>query len=294
VLPTAVSDHYASQQRLAVVTLAAARSQWRRMGVDYDASWARVGTGLVVLLTAAQIAAARAGAAYVPAALEEQGVEAAPAGQVVPAAFAGTASDGRPLAGLLYSVVVHAKVATTRMEPPAALRDAEAYLDRVFRTQVADAARGAAGVAITARPGVDYVRMLNPPSCSRCTILAGRRYGWNAGFPRHPGCDCRHVPVAEDTGDDLTTDPRRYFDSLSEAEQDRTFTKAGAQAIRDGADMGQVVNARRGMDKASGTTTEGATGRRGQPPRLMPERIYETASNREEALALLRANGFLT
>lgn len=64
-----------------------------------------------------------------------------------------------------------------------------------------------------------------------------------------------HVPAGEDTADDIRTDPRKWFDSLSEAEQNRQFTVAGAQAIRDGANISQVVNARRG---AYGLTPAGA------------------------------------
>jgi len=55
-----------------------------------------------------------------------------------------------------------------------------------------------------------------------------------------------HVPAVEDTADDLRTDPDAYFRSLTREDQDKYFTTAGAQAIRDGADIGQVVNARRG------------------------------------------------
>ena len=50
----------------------------------------------------------------------------------------------------------------------------------------------------------------------------------------------------EDVADDLRTDPQEYFDSLSPDDQDKYFTKAGAEWIRLGADIGQVVNARRG------------------------------------------------
>lgn len=53
----------------------------------------------------------------------------------------------------------------------------------------------------------------------------------------------------------MRTDPRKYFDSLTDAEQDRTFTAAGAEAIRLGANPAQVVNARRA---AAGLTTAGA------------------------------------
>ena len=105
------------------------------------------------------------------------------------------------------------------------------------------------------------------------------------------------MPAAEQVAGDLTTDPRGYFDSLSKAEQDRHFTKAGAEAIREGADIGRVVNARRGMDVAGGratrarrrTTTELA----GRRQRLTPEGIYDIATDRDEAIRLLRRHRYL-
>jgi hypothetical protein len=153
-------------------------------------------------------------------------------------------------------------------------------------------------VAVAARPKVKgYVRMVSAGACSRCIVLAGKRYRWNAGFLRHPNCHCRHIPAAEDTADDLRTDPRKTFDAMSEDEQEKAFTAAGAQAIREGADMGRVVNARRGMYTAGGRrfTTE-ATTRRGvnRRVRLMPEQIYtEAKGNRDEAIRLLRLHGFI-
>ena len=87
------------------------------------------------------------------------------------------------------------------------------------------------------------------------------------------------------------------------------FTNAGAEAIREGSDIYQVVNARRGMSPAGGlkprVTTEGTTrfgfaGRRTGPlhgtgiQRLMPEGIYQLARTREEARALLRQHGYLS
>ncbi|MFK4494807.1 hypothetical protein [Dermacoccus sp. GAS27A] len=110
-------------------------------------------------------------------------------------------------------------------------------------------------------------------------------------------CDCRHIPTTERTAGHLTTDPRAYFDSLDAAQQERIFTKAGAQSIRDGADMAQVVNARRGMTTAQVgservlATRAGAT--RGRV-RLMPETIMQIAgSDRTEAIRLLRLHGYL-
>jgi len=127
-------------------------------------------------------------------------------------------------------------------------------------------------------------------------------------------CDCVHIPAREDTADSVQTNPKKIFESMTPEEQDRVFTKAGAQAIRDGADMSRVVNARRGMTTAVGpsgrrrlvrddrglfTTTE-ATARRGRLPgqvagvRLMPESIYQIAGgNRAEAIRLLRLHGYI-
>jgi hypothetical protein len=132
--------------------------------------------------------------------------------------------------------------------------------------------------------------------------LAGKFYRWNEGFERHPQCDCRHIPTTENLAGDLTTDPMAYFDSLTPAEQDATFGAAGAQAIRDGADMGRVVNARRngGVRKAqlfgkSAFITTVGTGRGGRGgPRIMPETIYAIAGeDRAEAIRLLRVHGFI-
>jgi hypothetical protein len=135
-------------------------------------------------------------------------------------------------------------------------------------------------------------------TCDRCLILAGRVYRWNAGFQRHPRCDCRHIPATEDVAGDLTTDPKAAFEAMPAAEQERVFGKAGAEAIRDGADMARVVNARRGMYTAGGrlftreATTRRGTGRR---VRLMPEQIYrEAEGNRGEAIRLLRLHGYIT
>jgi hypothetical protein len=143
---------------------------------------------------------------------------------------------------------------------------------------------------MVATPAVGgYVRMLTTPSCSRCVILAGKWFRWNQGFQRHPRCDCRHIPASENISDDLTTSPIDYFRSLSNQEQDRVFGSAGAQAVRDGANISHVVNAN--------ATTYVAAGRRlprnaVRPP---PESIYARANgDRARALELLREAGYLT
>lgn len=224
---------------------------------DFDTSWRRVGPRLTALVAAAQLAAARSGSEYVPRVLAETGQNAAAAGEVQPRRLAGVASDGRPLDSLLYgSVVASGRAYNAGADADTALASGAQWLDMTAATMIADAGRVAAGAAMVARPTVTgYVRMLNPPSCSRCAVLAGVWYRYNAGFERHPGCDCVHIPASEDMAGDLRTDPDAYFKSLSGADQDRIFTKTGAQAVRDGADLGQVVNARRG---ATGLTPAGA------------------------------------
>lgn len=256
------------------------------------ASWRARLPRAQAILAAAQLAAAGLADGYVDRTLS---AAAETSHRVLPQGFAGIASDGRPLVTLLQQPVFTTLRQIAAGTPPAsALTMGRFSLDMITRTQVADAGRVAVGAAITARPRAHgYVRLAVGKTCARCLILAGRRYAWNAGFQRHPRCDCRHVPVAEDAPGDVMTDPRAHFDALTEAEQDRLLGKAGAQAVREGADLARVVNARRGIQTAADGrlyTTEAA----GRRPRLMPEQIYrEAGADRAEAVRLLRLHGYL-
>jgi hypothetical protein len=160
--------------------------------------------------------------------------------------------------------------------------------------------------------------MLVGKSCARCAILAGRKYKSSVAFRRHKRCDCKHIPGSEAI-DDWSVDPRRYFESLTAEEQVERFGEAGAEAIRLGADMSQVVNAEKGVSVVTaygrevlrtleGTTRRGIAGQRlseegfkKQPgnrygyamtPRLMPDEIFLQAErlgwDREEILRQLR------
>lgn len=268
--PLEIADRrYREGVKLQKATTRAALALWRRgmEGGSLTASWIRLAPLILALVTKAQEQAAAGSDAYVAAALRAQGLTDDAAGSVIATSLAGIASDGRELDTLLYSPVTTAKQLILGGASTAeALRGGAFALQMIVSTQVADAGRVADGMAVAARPQISgYVRMLSAPSCSRCIVLAGRFYRWSSGFERHPRCDCRHIPASEDVADDLRTDPQEYFNSLSREEQDKVFTAAGAQAIRDGADINQVVNARRG---ARGLST--AAGRR----------------TREEALAL--------
>lgn len=247
----AVDLHYREMRRLDTIAILLVRKAWNTLDRDdVVAAWNAALPQVFAAFTSVQRLAAVEGAGYGGRALREQGLRDAPDGAVIPEALVGFASDGRTLDSLLRTPV---GVMANRLDSGAtfvdSLESGRASLERIAHTQIADTARAAAGVDIASRPGVGWVRMLNPPSCSRCTVLAGRVYRWNAGFDRHPRCDCVHVATSAAAArrEGLVDDPKTYFNSLSKKEQDRIFTKDGAQAIRDGADVGQVVNARRGM-----------------------------------------------
>ena len=194
-----------------------ANSTWDRLGPgDWDSQWPVLGGRLLALLVAGQQAAVADAAAHVPQVLGQLGIRSDPVAELVPGSLVGVASDGRELDSLLYEPVIRTRTAIAGGATTAeGLRAGRDLLIMIVQTQIADAARVAAGVGVATRPGVGYVRMLNPPSCSRCTVLAGRFYRWNDGFLRHPRCDCRHIPATENIAGDLRTDLDAYFRLLS-------------------------------------------------------------------------------
>lgn len=300
-LPRAAVRYQTAQTREIAAALAAIRRQWRRMSVrDIDAAWRHVGPMVLSVALTAQDAVSAQVPAYMSAVLRETGQAAAddPAAAARPAALVGATGDGRTVRGFVDQVPIQAKVRIRDGLPPGvALRQAGLALQAGMATILSDTARQAEVVETAVRPVTGYVRMLQIPSCSRCVVLAGRRYKTNQGFERHPRCDCRHIPASEAVAGDLAADPRAYFDSLSAAEQERTFTGAGAEAIRNGADMSRVVNARRGMRRAQVfgrrvVTTSESVVRGGV--RLMPESIVAVANgDRSELVRLLRLHGYI-
>lgn len=307
-LPRATERYLREQQRLMAGSVREVRRLWRTMGEDFDSSWARIAPAMVGVATATQYRVAESAAEYVPSVLTEvSGPAAAVAGDVVPEAFVGVAGDGRPVATLLRGGVTTSKLAiaggaTTRQ----ALLSGLSWLTMATATLMSDTGRGAERVGMARFRGVSYVRAVVPPSCSRCAILAGSTYRSEVAFQRHPHCDCRHVPIrgmdySDAVDEGLVMDPHSYFESLSESEQNRIFTNAGAEAIRNGADPLQVVNARRGMHTAQGrlvtsegTTRRGIYGRTSSRARLMPETIQRIAGGSQERYRQLLAEyGYL-
>ena len=287
--------YYAEQQHLTALAV----RQIRRASTTPEA---------LRMLAVYQASAAMLALEYGPAALAEQDI----------------ADDGAQVAPSAFTVTPSA---------PSVLDDVDnhAQLDRIVATLVGDSGRSAMGVFTASRTQeVGSIRVLTPPSCSRCAILAGRWYRWSEGFQRHPRCDCQMLPGARSAA---TWDPYQAY----ERGQITDLTVAQRQAIDDGADIGQVVNASRGLQTVSfagrrvQVTTEGTTSRglafdalsqRGgarkvdagfatrrtasgseqrrvtqtvaRAPRLSPEAIYNISEgDRDTALRLLRANGYI-
>ncbi len=328
-LPSSASEYSRTQRKEITAALSALRRLWRRMGTDFDPSWFTLGPRMLEVLDMAQERVAAGSLAYLPAVLAEtdQPVRV-PDYQIDPAALVGVAGDGRPTEGLLYAAVVNAKErVASGMTPASALRHASQFMTMAAGTALSDTGRTAEKMAGHARQVTGYVRMLTPPSCGRCVILAGSWTSARKAFHRHPGCDCRNIPMAEDAANDVTTGVEGYLNSLDDRDLAKALgSKANAQAFKDGADPIQIVNAYRSgvrpaqiFDERIKYTLEGTT-RRGlayramraagvaggdarrkvgdrymsaRNVRLMPETIYSRARNREEALQMLRDYGWI-
>lgn len=175
------------QQTLARTAANVAAEAWADIDpTDIARSWSTLMARPYGATVGAQLLAAQGADDYVDTVLAAEGEDFAASGRVVPRSFAGIASDGRNLESLLYNPAVQSLQA---IRAGATVEDAlnlgRTSLDMMVRTQVMDAGRGAVGTAVASR-GCGYTRQLTPPSCSRCAVLAGRWYRWNAGFARHP------------------------------------------------------------------------------------------------------------
>lgn len=292
--------HSAARRRLIDAAARVALGMWGEVDPErIAATWAARIPEMVTVLTAAQRGAASAADTYLNDVLTAQRLSPTTSGLVVPAAFAGVASDGRALNTLLVNPSITTLLgikggATTER----AMAAGRASLDMLVRTQVADAGRAADRVAMTARrTATGYVRVAVGKSCARCLVLAGRVYRWSAGFDRHPRCDCIHLPTQIARAGSLTQDPDEAYGRMSAAERTRAgFSAADQRAIAEGADLNQVVNARRGMyvttvgSQSVQATKVGA----GRTIRLTTDEIFRIAGDdRDEAIRLLRRHGYL-
>ncbi|GAX57324.1 hypothetical protein [Streptomyces olivochromogenes] len=336
----AIVDAYGrSQQRAVIQTTVTMERLWKRLAAaDLSGSWLQgLGAAMVRAVSAGQLVAASTGQPYIEAMVRMDGLSndyLEQAARVDARSFSGVAADGRTLDSLLYLPVIRTKTliggGLTLQE---AMLAGQAQLLRIAASEVADAGRGAAGVAMVANRSVTgYVRQVRAGACARCAILAGRWYRWNADFQRHKRCACYGVP-ATDARPGRHVNPMSFFNGLSRAEQDRRFTIGGAEAIRNGADIYKVVNAGRStvtldaygkkvVATLEGTTRRGEffqqmrreaeqrTGQRfargradveqGLPrfhlktPRLTPSEILRLSEDRDELIGMLKRFGYLS
>lgn len=309
--------HQRTQEDTADQAAAAVTEVWDRVDPDdIGRSWASLAPRATTVLAASQLAAALGSLDYLDDLL---GMAAPALSGIAAGALSGIASDGRDLPTLLLQPGITTRTLIRRgVPPPRALMSGRMQLHTIATTQTADAARASEQLGMAVRPRVvAYTRVVSAKACSRCMILAGRQYSWSTGFLRHPRCKCTMRPLRIGERVEGHDDPRDLFDGLTKAEQNRRFGRHAAEAIREGADMSQVVNARRGMTTPSGGgparyTTEGTTRRgyagqrlgnltnrsgryvRSATPRLMPDAIIRDARDREHALELLYEHGYLT
>lgn len=286
------ADH--QRRRIKVAQRAVNRSLriWQGMNpISLDAGWEESGPALGDVVAEAQTTAARQSAVYLNAIGGKQENATLVAG-----AFAGLTVEGREVVPELYSAVTTTKrLVGSGIGFPAAFRAGAAFLSVLVGTVVSDAGRSADSALAAAR-GFSYnVRVIQPGACSRCAILAGVT-GYRRPFLRHPRCRCTSMPLRDkEAPEGFFRNTSDYFDSLPAAEQDRVFTKPGAEAIRLGADPAAVVNARlpnrRGRFSTQPVVADPL--RRTRRVRVTPEQILTRSDSPEQAKELLRLYGYI-
>lgn len=320
-----LANKYTAQQLAVIAELEREVAQrWANTGTRFDAAWLLAGPAIVNSVTEAQQDVVQRAALYIPALLLATSQAAAAEEAATPdiASLIGWTGAGIAIEEALALVAAKAKQAIAAgASPIQAALIAQDWLVGYVGTILADSIRAAESLERYVRPSLTgYVRIVHGGACGRCVILAGKWYKTNAGFLRHPRCKCTHIPASEAIAGQWQADPRAYFDTLTDEQRIKLMgSKANAQAVLDGADMGQIINAykrSRGMSfaqvspitrtKAGKFTSAGTTRRAGAAQqqaalrrngrlqqRLMPESIAQIAKDPEDRLRLLRLYGWI-
>lgn len=243
--------HAHQEDRIRLGNQLAARlvSQWRRIDIrDLDAHWNLVAPIMAQQVTNAQLAAAQQSTDYIGAMDQANRFDPKPVA-LVPQAFAGVMDDGREIAPALFGAVTNTKTLIGGGTAPARAFESGAHFIALIAQEALNGLGRAADRTLSAGKGYTaYIRVVNGSGCSRCAILAGI-YSAEEAFKRHTSCQCSTAPIPgkdSKVPSGFHDSPQSMFDSLSKSDQDRIFTKSGAEAIRQGADPIKVVNARRG------------------------------------------------
>ncbi|MGW0626434.1 hypothetical protein [Streptomyces sp. NPDC002758] len=194
----------AAQARRTRLTVNEVQRLWGQLDRrDLSGSWeASVGPRIVRAITAGQLSSAAVADGYVDEVVDAEGADPDRVGRVRPEAFAGLAADGRSLDSLMLLSVITTKrgIAGGLSTDDALMRGLSQAL-RLSSSEVTQAGRNAVGSSMAGQRTIQgYVRVVQPPACARCVILAGKEYGWNRGFQRHPRLPLRLRSLADDSG----------------------------------------------------------------------------------------------
>lgn len=306
-VPSEIREHDERLSRLESAAQATAVAAWGEVDpARVSESWEEVIPPVAAVITSAQQKAADSGVVASRSVSVATGQYELPEAFYNPREMAGWGSHGVPIEEALYAPAIGVK---KRIGAGVPLADAMLYgataLASISSTVVTDTGRESMQLDMIARKQAGYVRVVEAGACSRCIVLAGKFFRWNKGFDRHPRCRCEHMPAkseqwAKDEG--WYADPYEAFRSMSAKQQQQVFGEFSARAIRDGADIFQVVNAtgpKSGMYAGGRMTREGTVRgnfRRTSPhrQRLTPYGIYGDGSrSRDEVLKALRENGYI-
>lgn len=268
---------------------------------EWSTQWIALLPRATALVSLAQVGAATDAAASIPAMLAQQGVKSDPVGLLSPAGFAGwtipswTAGDGVvDLATYLYPAVITARHSSgDAAEMLLAGRRMAQGLAQFAVAAAGDFASRAGTYAD--RGAIGQVWYDPPPMCQRCAAVYGRFFKLGAkDFQRHPRCDGQLVAAGKEKLADLP---------MIGAEDVKDLNRWQRQALSEGADWSQVINSTSGVQRSRGNGTSVLTNNglqtyygsgRGGQAKLSPKGIYAAAGdNRELAIELLRANGYI-
>ncbi|MFD8494257.1 hypothetical protein [Amycolatopsis sp. NPDC059657] len=250
--PGVDAAYYADQQRILRTAVNQAQAAWAQLparGSGPRAWQDEVRPQVVAAIEQAQIDSAALAPLYVAGTLAAAGAVSAPLATLVAGAFAGYAATGLTLPVLVdFAYTYYRRAAALDVPPSEAHALGLARLLRYVATETADAGRLASTAAAIVEPEIaGYERIVHLPACGRCIQLAGRVYRYSTGFERHPQCECGMKAITREQWRTIRRDnnPRALFDRMTPAQQDKAFGKGDAAAIRAGADISRVVNARR-------------------------------------------------
>lgn len=303
----AASRHKQDTAELTNAALIRAANSWKKVNPgSVVSSWEMLMPSTIGAVMLAQTDTITSNENYIDFAFNDQNIDGLD-GSLRPGSIVGTMpATGATLEAAFAGVAYHALDRIGRgRSTNEALQAGMIELSHLVQYAVADTSRAASSVRIgTAPTQIGYVRVASAGCCARCAVLAGRYYEWNTGFLRHPACKCLHFPSTAVGAAESATDPYAAFEALSRQEQDRIYTKAGAEAIRNGADMNQVVNSRRGMTASGRFTSEGsgrrgfyrgtAAGQAGKRRLSVNEIMRRAKGNKERFASMLTDYGYLT